>query len=380
MHLISLLAECGGCGVSQLHIQAALRNGTTPADLLTQYGVKHRRHSRFHNLVLFKYDQIASDFTRPIVRECRGIVLDEADGWRVVCRSFDKFFNHGEGHAAEIDWGTARVQEKLDGSLCNLYHYAGEWHVATSGTPDASGQVHGSEGLTFAEYFWATFRAQGGKLPRTGYHRELVFSFELMGPANRIVVEHATPWLRLLGIRDRVTHEQYDVERHADLVNIEPVRSFPLTSFAEMEATFLTMSPLSQEGYVVVDANWNRVKVKSPAYVALHHAKDGMTDRAFVEIARSGETSEVDAAFPEIAVRLNEVRAGLDTVRSKVAADFDEFRGEPDQKSFALRAVHRPWSGLLFAMRKGVPLNDAILNADVDRLLQWMRLDAKEAA
>lgn len=365
--------------MSHLHIQAALRNGTTPADLLTQHAIKHRRHSRFPNLVLFKYDQIASDFTQTIVRECRGIVLDEADGWRIVCRSFDKFFNHGEGHASEIDWSTARVQEKLDGSLCNLYHYAGEWHVATSGTPDASGQVHGSEGLTFADYFWATFRAQGGQLPLPGY-RELVFSFELMGPANRIVVEHVTPWLRLLGIRDRETQKQYTVELWADLVNIEPVRSFPLTSFAEMEATFPTMSPLSQEGYVVVDANWNRVKVKSPAYVALHHAKDGMTDRAFVEIARSGETSEVEAAFPEIRARLQEVRIGLAGVREQVSADFDAMRSEPDQKSFALRAVHRPWSGLLFAMRKGVPLSDAILNADVDRLLQWMRLDAKEAA
>lgn len=365
--------------MSHLHIQAALRNGTTPADLLAQFGVKHRRHSRFPNLVLFKYDQIASDFTQPLVRECRGIVLDEADGWRVVCRSFDKFFNHGEGHAAEIDWSTARVQEKLDGSLCNLYFYAGEWHVATSGTPDAGGQVHGSEGLTFAEYFWSTFRAQGGTLPTPGY-REHVFSFELMGPANRIVVEHATPWLRLLGIRDREAGEQYDVERHAHLVNIEPVRSFPLTSFREMEATFPTMSPLSQEGYVVVDGNWNRVKVKSPAYVALHHAKDGMTDRAFVEIARNGETSEVEAAFPEIRARLQEVRIGLAGVREKVSADFDAMRSEPDQKSFALRAVLRPWSGLLFAMRKGVPLSEAILNADVDRLLQWMRVDVKEAA
>ncbi len=367
--------------MSHLHIQTSLRNGTAPADLLAEYGVKHRRHSRFPNLVLFKYDQIASDFTQPIVRECRGIVLDEADNWRVVCRSFDKFFNHGEGHAAEIDWSAARVQEKLDGSLCNLYFYAGEWHVATSGTPDAGGQVHGSEGLTFAEYFWSTFRAQGGKLPPPGYHRELVFSFELMGPMNRVVVEHVAPWLRLLGVRERVgTQAQYYVERVAHLVSIEPVRSFPLTSFAEMEATFPTMSPLSQEGYVVVDANWNRVKVKSPAYVALHHAKDGMTDRAFVEIARNGETSEVEAAFPEIRARLQEVRIGLAGVREKVSADFDAMRSEPDQKSFALRAVLRPWSGLLFAMRKGVPLSEAILNADVDRLLQWMRVDVKEAA
>jgi hypothetical protein len=51
----------------------------------------------------------------PIVRESRGVILDEADDWRVVARAFDKFFNYGESGADEIDWGTARVQEKVDG-------------------------------------------------------------------------------------------------------------------------------------------------------------------------------------------------------------------------------------------------------------------------
>ncbi len=43
-------------------------------------------------------------------------------------------------------------------------------------------------------------------------------------------------------------------------------------------------------------------------------------------------------------------------------------------KAFALQAVPTPWSGLLFQMRKGVSLNDALLSADVDRIIQWMKL------
>jgi hypothetical protein len=31
------------------------------------------------------------------------------------------------------------------------------------------------------------------------------------------------------------------------------------------------------EGYVIVDANFNRVKVKKPAYVAVHHLKGKST-------------------------------------------------------------------------------------------------------
>lgn len=112
----------------QLLLQQHLRAGNAP-DSLDEKVIKHRRHGKYSNLVLFKYG-IMANFSDPIVCECRGIVLDENDNWNVVSRAFDKFFNHGEGHAANIDWDTARVQEKLDGSLCVMYHYDGAWHVA----------------------------------------------------------------------------------------------------------------------------------------------------------------------------------------------------------------------------------------------------------
>jgi len=44
------------------------------------------------NLVLFKYSQIDSDFHLPIVRECRGLILDR-DTLEPVCVPFFKFGN-----------------------------------------------------------------------------------------------------------------------------------------------------------------------------------------------------------------------------------------------------------------------------------------------
>jgi tRNA splicing ligase len=52
-----------------------------------------------------------------VVQECRGLILDESANWRIVAFPYTKFFNYGEEHAASIDWSTACVQEKLDGSL-----------------------------------------------------------------------------------------------------------------------------------------------------------------------------------------------------------------------------------------------------------------------
>lgn len=68
------------------------------------------------NLVCLKYNQIESDFSQEIVRECRGLILD-ADTAEIVCYPFYKFFNYGEANQAEIDWSSAYVTEKLDGCV-----------------------------------------------------------------------------------------------------------------------------------------------------------------------------------------------------------------------------------------------------------------------
>lgn len=362
--------------VLKLLVQSHLASGGTIEDLAERHAIKARRHGKYPNLVLLKY-AIDAAFMNPMVRECRGIVLDEADGWRVVSRAFDKFGNDGEGYVPDIDWSTARVQEKLDGSLCVLYHYDGAWHVATSGSPDASGQVRraGVRGAdaysaeTFAAYFWSTFFAEGGRLPEPS---DLCFSFELMGPLNRIVVVHERPWLRLLSVRDRVTGTQFWPEQWADVVGIPAVRSFPLTTLAEIQQSFEHISPVSQEGYVVVDGTFNRVKIKHPGYVALHHAKDGMGPKAFVQIARTGEMGEVISAFPEFKPLIEDARGRFESLVERVAGDYERLKGIASQKEFAFEALKTPHAVALFQMRKGMDVRTFFRDVAVEKLMAWM--------
>ncbi len=55
-----------------------------------------------------------------IVQQCRGIILDEANNWQIVSYPYDKFFNYEESYAPQLDWSTAKIFEKLDGSLMTL--------------------------------------------------------------------------------------------------------------------------------------------------------------------------------------------------------------------------------------------------------------------
>ena len=48
-------------------------------------------------LILLKYNQYDSDFSNPLVQECRGIIIREYnDDYQIVCYPFAKFFNYGE--------------------------------------------------------------------------------------------------------------------------------------------------------------------------------------------------------------------------------------------------------------------------------------------
>ena len=68
---------------------------------------------------IFNYG-IDCDFSNPIVQESRGIILD-LDNLEVVCWPFRKFGNYNESYADKIDWNTARVQDKIDGSIIKLW-------------------------------------------------------------------------------------------------------------------------------------------------------------------------------------------------------------------------------------------------------------------
>lgn len=319
--------------------------------LKNAYGIIAKRHPKYNNLVLFKYDQIDSPFDQEIVRECRGIILDEDNNWSIVSFPFTKFFNYGEPNAAFIDWKSARVFEKIDGSCLVLSVYNGKWFCHTTGSPNAGGDV-GDFGFSFEKLFWDTFYLYSGKLPSIIVNK--TFIFEITSPFNKIVVRHDKPALTLLGGRDLGTLRELSLEEAAKFFpTIPTVKTFPFSSFEECTASYSSFSGLEQEGYVICDANFNRVKMKHPEYLHLHRLKDGLSSkRALIEIVRNGDTDEIIASLPEYTEILTEAKARLDTLLAELEATYAQLQDIVSQKEFALRALAESrCSAALFSRR-----------------------------
>ena len=62
----------------ELEVQKYLRAGKTLENLKEEFGISANQHGGYKKLYSLKYDQIDSHSVRshPIVRECRGLILD----------------------------------------------------------------------------------------------------------------------------------------------------------------------------------------------------------------------------------------------------------------------------------------------------------------
>ncbi len=343
-----------GPDVQELLIQGLLRGGITPGELLERHGVHQK--APVNGKVTFVYDQIAARDSDPVAQECRGLVLRDRT-WDIVAFPFRRFFNHGQGAAADISWGTAAFQEKLDGTLIIAYWDEGRWQCATRSCSEAQGV--GPFGYSFAELADRTARDMqyadlDGLLYRAPRNHTLML--ELTAPENQIVCAYPTRRLTLLGARDLSTLQEVDPKPIAESLGIPSPREWRFDNIDHLVEVIASWDPRHFEGVVACDRNFNRVKVKSPKYVAVHHASDGLSAswRNVFELVSRGHADDIEPLLPEyLRGRIETARAALGDLFTQAERDWEELRGIDDIKAFAEQAKITRWPAVLFALKRG---------------------------
>ena len=264
--------------------------------------------------VLFKYNQIESDFHEEICREARGLILDMQDNFRVVRYAFKKFFNVDEPFAAHIDWYSAVATEKIDGSIMSVWYARGKWHLSTNGTIDAFKAELNSIGpyKTFGELFESV-------LPLSTFvgnrYEPYCLTFELVSPYNKVVIDYPKTKVYLLSARNMLSedlHETPAVETVAEELNVARPKLWVLEDEKEYRELVASM-PEGHEGIVVQDKNYERVKIKTLLYFQLHRiANNGkMTLERIIDLINANDTDEFLAYFPEYNETFADVRGRI---------------------------------------------------------------------
>lgn len=288
-----------------LEVTKYLRSGKTLNSLMAKpYCLKVQKQD---NLVLLKYDQVNSDFNIKIVRECRGIILDKRT-WEPVCFPFYKFFNMGEQYADTVD-GKIYVYQKVDGSLAKVWYYEGRWRLSSNGAIDAT-QVTIGDNINFFSLFlqalygygltWESFTAD--------LDPQFTYMYELATQDNRVVIPYEGYHIFYLGQRNIHTYqEQYVPDRR-----IENVKQYEFETAEDVEVAAEQL-PDDEEGYVVRDEEWHRVKIKNPTYFLLHKiANNGKPD--FLKYYLEHDEEELLAYFPEYQEEFDKLDAKFDAI------------------------------------------------------------------
>lgn len=257
---------------------------------MTNFGVNVKVEG---DLFLFKYDMIAANWQKDLTRECRGVIVRKGvNGWSVVSRPFDKFWNVHEGHSGiheDKDFNAAcgdfEFHEKGDGTCIQMWfdNHKGIWRVSTLGsiTPVNVGDI---PGLTFDQLFWNTMENNGfdqNKL--TEDDKSYTFLFELCCAENRILTKYPKNKVYSLAARNSSTGEYVSFETFADrLCTSKPiVNSFVDLGITTLEQAYDWVETQSKntdlygeysEGFVIYKNGTPVAKMKNRDYVDKHHA------------------------------------------------------------------------------------------------------------
>lgn len=294
-----------------LNVVSFIKNHSDWKELLTTepYYIQIKRKD---SLVMFNYTQGASQPCE-IVNECRGLILDESDDFKVIRYGFYRFYNFCEPGAAKVDIDSLQVLEKIDGSLIMIYWYENRWHISTRATFDCDNTpTPCDENDTFGRLVRLALFKQNVEL--YSLDKDYTHCFELVSPKTRVIINYPETKLYYLMSRNNNTYEEAMLDigvekpRTYDFF-IYPARHSKLTIDRVLEMMHQQASEQNGakfEGFVCVDKYGNRVKVKNDDWVRIHilHANGKITEQSSLELIFYGEYDEFVSYFPEFNDRI----------------------------------------------------------------------------
>ena len=275
-------------------------------------------------LIILKYNQLNSNFRRVFVKECRGLIL-YADTLEPACVPFYKFFNLGEKYANKIDWDSARISEKMDGTLIKVFYRKdkNKWQISTNATINAFNCKIGSfdatvidEDIPFSSYGELFVYALGEPIDNlfNRLDKEYTYMFELCSPYNKVVIRYDECRIWHIGTRNNNTLKEIEMD-----IGIKKPKEYFFSSIEDCVEASQKLKP-DQEGYVVRDKNFRRVKIKNPVYLLMHKSINNrvITLRRIIDMIKENETSEFLSYFPEYSTAVDSVKRDLDAIHNYV--------------------------------------------------------------
>lgn len=338
---------------------------------------------------------IFANKTSEIVKECRGLAL-HVDSWSVYRNGFRRFMNYGETGCDPFDFKTpVEYEDKKDGSLIFFHfdHSTG-WVVGTRGKIFPTDLIQGYD-ITFPQLFWNIMTE---KYDYQKFDKTLCYLFEICSPINRVVIKHSTADIFFTGARkiddwSELKSEELDLE--ALRLGLKRPATFTFKSINECLEHAKTMDGGAQEGFVLkqwneLEKRYNRAKIKSTSYLALHQITSARSLSNLVKLALIGNRAilndfeEFLPAYDKIDAILIEYKNDCEECFQKAFAVYDDLSSGKDfrqrRKEFAAMTASTPYASYCFGKldkRFSTPdefLSGNATNSGIKRIIEMFDL------
>lgn len=329
-----------------LELQKFIENNQNWEEKLTNepyyLTIKKEKISEYEYYVIFKYNMLNSDFNEKIVQEARGIIFQinyKVNLIKPVCIPFFKFFNYGEENAAKLDEKTTKFLEKKDGTLIKLWYNLNEWHWSTNNTIFAKNAIITNTNLTFydiiiksKEYYYINQLIQNNEL-----NTNLTYMFELTSIVTKLVVPYEGTHLTFLSARNNITlkEQDYDFKEFQEKIPRPKLYNInTLQTAIEVVKNF----PFTKEGFVAVDKDYNRIKIKSPAYIRASYLRINgtITPKRIIDIIQQHEEKEFLNYYPIYQNDFNNIQQKYKQLENLIKETIVELITKPVQSSYEI--------------------------------------------
>lgn len=274
---------------------------------------------------MFSYNLFSSDFTNPIVKECRGCCLEIKDNKvsEILCYPYDKFFNYGDPNCATIDWSSAKAEDKIDGMLLKVFKHNDSCIVLTNGSWNPKGlpvDILQADDLLIQAFYDCNVKFYNEMMVVSSLNSNhwtnilpngCTIMLELTSPYNRVICKYDKIKLWFHGFRDKNYIEcepetiknmyniPYDIPKSVSVNNSEQV----LEMASKLDGRF-------EEGFVVCDKYFNRIKLKCSDYLRIktYLGEEGITDSRIFKLILDNETDDLLEFDSTLIDKVNEIK------------------------------------------------------------------------
>lgn len=254
----------------KLEVIDFIHNNENWKDLLSTdpYNITIKEDSDYY---LLKYNELKSSFSLRIVNECRGLIIRKED-LEPVALSFVRFYNWEKCLlASDIDWSSAIALEKIDGAKIMVWYDKYNWHISTSGNIDAHNSPVGEDRKTnFGDLFTTIFNRYS---TFDELDKNIIYTFEIITTLEQHIVPNNKDEIYLIGLRDKTTFEEISIIDYSCPFLKPKVYDISSLEDAQNQVSQLNENGIEHEGFVVVDKDFNRIKVKTEEYFILKKLK-----------------------------------------------------------------------------------------------------------